>query len=75
MPTTNELETLYQKGKGTRNMTPLLKTTGWWVWSGEEKDSSAAWSFTFKSRGTRTGAAAIYSHGNRAFAVRSPSDE
>ena len=29
MPTREELKTLYQKGAGTRNMTPLLKTTGW----------------------------------------------
>jgi hypothetical protein len=47
MPTRAELETLYQKGAGTRNMTPLLKTTGWWVWSGETKDSSFAWIFDF----------------------------
>lgn len=31
MPTINELKTLYQKGAGTHNMTPLLNTTGWWV--------------------------------------------
>ncbi len=47
MPTRAELKTLYQKGVGTRNMTPLLKTTGWWVWSGETKSSSSAWRFNF----------------------------
>ena len=47
MPTKNELKALYQKGAGTRNMTPLLKTTGWWVWSGETKGSSSAWFFNF----------------------------
>ena len=35
MPTLDELAGLYKKGAGPRNMTPLLKTTGWWVWSGE----------------------------------------
>jgi hypothetical protein len=47
MPTINELKSLYQNGVGTRNMTPLLKTTGWLVWSGETKDSSSAWGFNF----------------------------
>jgi len=35
MPTMKELKTLYKKGAGTRNITPLLKTTGEFVWSGE----------------------------------------
>jgi len=47
MPTRKELKTLYKKGAGEHNMTPLLKTTGWWVWSGETKDSSHAWGFDF----------------------------
>ncbi len=42
MPTGEELKTLYEKNVGTRNMTPLLKTTGWWIWSGETKGSSSA---------------------------------
>ena len=46
MPTRQELKTLYQKGAGTRSMTPLLKTTGWWVW-GEARDSSSAWGISF----------------------------
>ena len=32
MPTRKELQTLYKKGAGGRNMTPLLKTTGWDIW-------------------------------------------
>jgi hypothetical protein len=35
MPTVEELKGLYQYGKGSRNMTPLLKTTGFYVWSSE----------------------------------------
>ncbi len=37
MPTISELRTLDKKGAGSRNMTPLLETTGWWVWAGERK--------------------------------------
>ena len=47
MPTIDELKTLYEKGRGTRNITPLLKTGGWAVWSGDIKDSASAWFFHF----------------------------
>jgi hypothetical protein len=69
-PTMDELEGLYNKGAGDRNMTPLLKSTGWWVWSGETMGSSAAWRFDFydvyRGWGLRNG-----SGNDRAFAVRS----
>ena len=42
MPAPSELAALYEEGRGSRNMTPLLKTTGWWVWCGEKEDWSAA---------------------------------
>ena len=73
MPTMDELERLYQKGKGDRNMTPLLKTTGWWVWSGEERGSSLAWVFNFDI-GYRGWYDRRFSNTYRAFAVRSRSD-
>ena len=73
MPSSDELKTLYKKGAGDRNMTPLLKTTGWWVWSGETKDSSGAWIFNF-NYGARDGYDRHGSHGTRAFAVRSRGD-
>ena len=70
MPTMQELQNLYKIGAGKRNMTPLLKTTGWWVWSGETKGSSSAWTFDFSLGtgiwGNRTG-----SGSRRGFAVRS----
>jgi hypothetical protein len=70
MPTRRELKTLYNKGVGKRNMTPLLKTTGWWVWSGETKGSLSAWGFSFSS-----GFEYWYPRGpsfaSRGFAVRS----
>ena len=70
MPTKEELKSLYKKGAGSRNMTPLLKTTGWRVWSDETEGPSAAWYFNFYDGdytwGTRE------SEGNpRVFAVRS----
>jgi len=74
MPTREELKTLYQKGAGTRNMTSLLKTTGWWVWSGETKASSSAWYFSF-SYGYEYWRTCSYSDWDvRAFAVRSRND-
>ncbi len=71
MPTRAELETLYIKGLGERNMAPAFKTTGCCVWSGEQCDSSYAWSFGFTTgRGFQN-----YRDGSltsdRAFAVRS----
>ena len=47
MPTRDELKTLYKKGAGKYNMTPLLKSSGFSVWSGEQKDSSTAWKVDF----------------------------
>jgi hypothetical protein len=72
MPTTDELKTLYEKGRGTSNMTPLLKTTGGgtFVWSGETKDSSFARYFFFLF-GDRFWFLRTYSSDTRAFAVRS----
>ena len=47
MPTIQELNALFQKSVGTRNMTPLLETTGFFVCSGQTEDSSRAAAFTF----------------------------
>ncbi len=50
IPKIEELRGLYKKGKGTRNMTPLLKTTGWFVWSRDVEDAiSETWGFNFHS--------------------------
>lgn len=35
MPRLDELRTLYEKGIGPRNMTPLLNTSVWRIWSGK----------------------------------------
>ena len=70
MPTKEELQSLNKKGVGERNMTPLLKTSGWRVWSGETDGEFGAWYLNFYDGdytwGTRE------SEGNpRVFAVRS----
>ena len=70
MPTTDELKTLYEKDRGSRNMTPLLETTGWYVWFGETKDSSSARGFYFLI-GYRVEESRNASSNFRAFAVRS----
>ena len=74
MPTGKELETLYQKGAGTRNRTRLLKTTAWFVWSCETKaDSSWALFFNFRNGCIqRWGSTSSSRYGSpRGFAVRS----
>ena len=73
MPTTDELKTLYRKGAGDRNITPLLKTTGWWVWSGETKGSSYARFLRLHHRRQDLALRSL-SDSLRAFAVRSRSD-
>ena len=75
MPSTDELKALYIKGTGSRNMTPLLKTTGWYVWSGETKTrgSSDARYFSFND-GSRDWYPRGNSSNKRAFAVRSRGD-
>ena len=68
MPTRKELETLYQEGKAKRNMTRLLETPAWYVWSAEDDDSLTSSLFDF-SRGTRD----WHSRTPRAYAVRARS--
>ena len=70
MPTIYELRGLFKKGAGSRNITPLFKTTGWWVWTGKTKGSSDAWIFNFYG-GHWTWSPRNAPRGSRAFAVRS----
>jgi hypothetical protein len=70
MPSLDELESLYKKGAGPRNMTPLLKTKGWWVWSGETVGSREARSFAF-GHGFKGYIFRGNSASERVFAVRS----
>jgi len=70
MPTIKELKTLYQKGVGIHNMTPLLKTTGGYVWSNDiKKGSSIAHGFLFDNIDEHWGFPSVFD--KRGFAVRS----
>jgi hypothetical protein len=77
MPAISELKSLYQKGAGSRNMTPLLETDGWLVWSGETGVSPGggdfkAWAVDF-SDGREVLDRRANSNYTRVFAVRSAS--
>ena len=67
MPTMGELAGLYRDGTGDRNMTPLLRTSGWYIWS-----EGSGGGFAFSDGGGFWGYRG--SHKGRAFAVRSRSD-
>ena len=68
MPTKRDLERLYVERWGSRNMTRLIKTKGWYVWSGDRIDkgfdftlSHEDWEYGQPDSSSRT----------RGFAVRS----
>jgi hypothetical protein len=65
MPSGSELKGIYKKGKGSRNMTPLLKTSGWGVWS----SGSTGFSFDRGNTNPHDGDGFVYF--DRVFAVRS----
>ncbi len=69
MPTREEMKSLYRKGAGTGNMTPLLKTRGGYVWTGETVEPSYAWGFCFEI-GDEYWPLRSFSDTARAFAVR-----
>ena len=70
MTTIKEQKTLYQEGVGTHNMTPLLKTTGGYIWSSETKKGSLrAHGFLFDNVDEHWGFPSVFD--KRGFAVRS----
>jgi len=70
MPTRDDVETLYEKGVGKRNMTPLLKISGWSVWYVDKKYSSSGWYLYFNFGEDFGFITRSDSYGKRAFAVR-----
>jgi len=70
MPNKDDLKSLYKKGTGERNMTPLIKTSGWRVWSNQTEGDMGAWYFNFYDGDYTWG---IRDNGGnpRVFAVRS----
>ncbi len=78
MPAGNELQTLFKKGAGKNNMSPLFKTRGWYIWSGEiGKIKGSLWSrweavhFDFNFDGYISSELRWFSSLFRGFAVRS----
>jgi hypothetical protein len=71
MPTREDLRSLYRRGKGTNNMTPLLETTGSYVWTGETHSPNTAVDFYFDVGRDRDSVGRGFSMYHRAFAVRS----
>jgi hypothetical protein len=47
MPRREDVKSLYKRGAGTGNMSPLFKTSGGFVWTGETVSTSHAWGFCF----------------------------
>ena len=70
MPTRKELKTLYKKGAGEYNVTPLLKLSGWWMWTAEKKFAGRAWAIYFVDGSERAHERST-PYGPRAIAVRS----
>ena len=77
MPACDELRTLFRKGSGTRNMTPLFKGRGKFVWSGETgKIKGSLWHrweaayFNFNFDGFNDSDFRWFSSDFRGFAVR-----
>jgi len=71
LPTIDELQTLYKKGIGKRNLPPYLKTAEkfGFVWSGERRSKAGSWCFEYVY-GKKTAYGIKYSKNFRAFAVR-----
>ncbi|OQY50628.1 MAG: hypothetical protein B6240_01295 [Desulfobacteraceae bacterium 4572_87] len=74
MPTMGELSGLYQKGVGKFNMTPLLKTNGWFVWSNQTYGSDGARGLDFVHYSPYRGSH-CYSPNCRVFAIRFRKDD
>lgn len=73
MPSIDELKSLYKKGKGKRNISPLFKTTGWYVWSGKEDYGRVMLFSFFDGYGKDLSFIELDEKNGRAFAVRSRS--
>ena len=69
LPKLNEVGSLYEEGKGTRNMDPVFDTSGWWVWSCETEGAGSAWLFYFNGGEECSYDRSVANYG-RVFAVR-----
>lgn len=72
MPSIKELSTIYEPGRGIRNMSQRFRNTGWYVWSSEKTTFLSAWRFNFRNgRKSKLNRIEGGTSGTRAFAVRS----
>jgi len=70
MPLSGELDGLYKKGRGARNIPPYLKTSGWYVWLDNAGASKNFFVYSLEDGGTVIGWGRQDSKDARAFAVR-----
>lgn len=69
MPARRELAALRRIGDGVRNLTPLLPSSGYWIWAGQTRDEASRWLFGF-SYGGEGWSGQPPDDGGRAIAVR-----
>lgn len=72
IPTIEELTTLFRKDQGKRNLSPLFRTSGWWIWS-KSKTFFSSWIYYLRD-GSKLKNDRDNSFNGRAFAVRDRSD-
>ena len=69
MPEHEELDALHRIGDGVRSLTPLVPLSGYWIWTGQNRDRSSKWLFGF-SYGGEGWSGQAPADGGRAMAVR-----
>ncbi len=71
LPTKSDLRSIYRPKTGKRNMPPLLRTTGWWVWSFHSGGRNNQTAFYFGGHSKYEWQDKSSATNMRAFAVRS----
>jgi hypothetical protein len=74
LPTKSDLRSIYRPKTGKRNMPPLLKTTGWWVWSFSSDGINSQKAYYFRGHSKYEWQAKSSTLNMRTFAVRSRKD-
>ncbi len=69
MPDCPELDALHRIGDGVRNLTPLIPSSGYWIWAGQTRKAASRWVFGFGYGGEGWSGQAP-ADGGRAVAVR-----
>ena len=69
MPQHRELKALRRTGDGVRNLTPLIPSSGYWIWAGQTRKAASKWVFGFGYGGEGWSGQAP-TDGGRAMAVR-----